>query len=281
MAAILETEDPDRLMRELEMLAALVDRTALDPGDDSEAGKKTVARVRKLISQLGDDDYQQRQSATTRLVLIGEPALPLIAEARLSKLPEVAKRATQIEKLIQEVLKEKRDAALDSSVFARAKPVFIFHPNAEQRVGTSVDIMEVRVNERSELKHLTPVLAGPEWSRIRVVKFDKHLAVFFGSNLERLDQMITNLKSLQQGDNVAAPEIAYGSPLLSVRGAEFQGSVARIARLIAGERLTEKEREERIDPELTSASVTIDPDFLAVEWRMSLPDLKAVRKIFK
>ncbi|MFT5322778.1 MAG: hypothetical protein ACI8P0_000619 [Planctomycetaceae bacterium] len=162
MAAILETEDPDRLMRELEMLAALVDRTALDPGDDSEAGKKTVARVRKLISQLGDDDYQQRQSATTRLVLIGEPALPLIAEARLSKLSEVAKRATQIEKLIQEDLKEKRDAALDSSVFARAKPVFIFHPNAEQRVGTSVDIMEVRVNERSELKHLTPVLAGPE-----------------------------------------------------------------------------------------------------------------------
>jgi hypothetical protein len=281
MAAILETEDPERLMPELDMLAALVDRTALDPAGDSEAGKKTVARVRKLILQLGDDEYQQRQSATTRLVLIGEPALPLVAEARLSKLPEVAKRATQIEKLIQEDLKEKRNAALDSSVFARAKPVFIFHPDAEQRVGTSVDIMEVRVNERSELKHMTPVLFGPEWSRIRVVKFDKHVAVFFGSNLERLDQMITNVKSLQQGNNVAAPDTTYGSPLLSMRGAEFQGSIARITRLIDGQRLTEKEREKLIDPELSSASVTIDPDFLAVEWRVSLPDLKAIRKLVK
>jgi hypothetical protein len=32
---------------------------------------------------------------------------------------------------------------------------------------------------------------------------------------------------------------------------------------------------------LSSASVTIDPDFLAVEWRVSLPDLKAIRKLVK
>ena len=34
LAAILETNDPERLMRELKMLAALVDRTALDPAGD-------------------------------------------------------------------------------------------------------------------------------------------------------------------------------------------------------------------------------------------------------
>ena len=279
MAAILKTDNPDRLIRELEMLASIIDRTAFDAGSKVEDGANTEALVRKLILQLGNDDFQRRQSATTRLVLIGEPALTLVAEARLSRLPEVARRATQIEKLIQEELKVKRDAALGSSVLAQAKPVFIFHPAAEQRVGISVDIMEVRVNEQSELKYGLPVLAGPQWSRIRLVKFDQHVAVFFGSNMERLDEMIANVLSLERGIDVALPETPYGAPLLSMRGAEVQGSFARMTRLVSGQQLTAKEREELDDPELSSASVTIEPDFLAVEWRVSLPDLKAIRKI--
>lgn len=278
MAAILTTDSSDQLVHELKMLASLVDRTAFNTGSSAENAGKTETLVRELIEQLGDDNFQKRRSATTRLVLIGEPALPLIREARQSTLPEVAAGASQIEKLILEALNEKRRAALASSVLGRAKPVFIFHPNAEQRAGASVDVMEVRVDERSELKQLMPVLAGPEWSRIRLVKSDRHVAVFFGSNLTRFEQLIANIGLMERGGDVGVPETPYGKPMLEMRGAEFQGSFARVIRLLDGLLPTTEDPDTLSDPELSSIGVTIEPDFLAVEWRASLPDMKALRK---
>jgi hypothetical protein len=280
MASILETDRPDVLMRELQSLAALVDRTAIGSVGDAADRKKIRARVRRLIKQLSDEDFQQRQSATTRLVLIGEPALPLAVEAKLSTDPEVAKRATQIAKMIRGELKQKQAATLKSSVLANAKPVFIFHPDADERAGASVDVVDVRINERSELRAVLPVLVGAAWSRIRFVKFEKHVAVFFfGSNLERLDAMIRNVQAKERGDEVSVPETPYGTPLLKMRGGECQASVGRILRLMKHPRLKETEPAELNDPELSTISVTLEPDFFTVEWRLSLPDLKAIRKI--
>lgn len=278
MAAIFQTEQPDVLMSEIQSLAALVDRSAFGAADNEEDRKKTQAIVRGLIARLADDDFEKRQSATTRLVLIGEPALPLVAGAKASEVPEVAHRAVQIEKLIQEKLREKQKAALELSVLAKAKPVFIFHPEAEKREGQAVDIMEVRLSEASDMQTPLAVTGGAEWSRIRFVKFEKHVAVFFGSNLKRLDEMIRNVQAMEQGSKVPAPESPYGSPLLKNRGAEFQGSLARIQRLTKFEQLTEEELSKQTDPDLSSVSVTIEPDFFTAEWRLSLPDLKAAKK---
>lgn len=276
MAAILETDQPEVLMNELQSLAALVDKSALGAVDNDQ--ERTQNLVTSLILQLGDDNYQKRRSASTRLVLIGERALPLVIAAKMSTNAEVARRAVQIEKLIREELQEKRMSALKSSMLTKAKPGFIFHPDAEERLGSSVDIMEIRVQKNSELQVLCPILAGKDWSRIRLVKFEKHVVIFFGSDLQRLDELIQNVQSLEDGAELSAPEASYGSPLIDARGAEFQGSVARILRLMKGEHLTEKQRAESDDPDLSSLSVTVEPDFIAVEWRLSLPDLKAIRK---
>ncbi len=278
MASILETDQPDVLMNELQTLAALVDRSALGAVDNNDDHERTQNLVISLILQLGDDDYQKRQSASTRLVLIGERALPLIIDAKMSTNAEVARRAVQIEKLIREELQEKQKSALNSSMLTKAKTVFIFHPDAEERLGLSVDMMEIRVQKNSELQVLCPILAGKEWSRIRLVKFEKHVVIFFGSDLQRLDELIQNVHSLENGAELPPPETSYGSALIDARGAEFQGSVARILRLIKGEHLTEKQRTESDDPNLSSLSVTVEPDFIAVEWRLSLPDLKAIKQ---
>lgn len=278
IAAILRTDQPDQLIRELESLASLVDRTALHTDDPAEARQKTDQLIRDLIRQLGDADFQKRQSATTRLVLIGEAALPLISDAKDSESPKVAARARQIEKLIQEDLNEQRAAALESSVLSQAEPVFIFHPDAERRSNASVEVIEVRLNEASELNQLLPILAGPEWPRIRLVRFRRHVAVFFGSNLDRFEQLITSTQAIERGNPVAAPETPYGTPLLDVRGAEFQGSFARVTRLVNGESPVDDDGDNLTDPELSSISVAIEPDFLAVEWRASLPDLKVLKK---
>lgn len=274
MASILQTDQPEVLMHELRSLAALVDRTSLGSAEDDDDHERTQKLIIRLILQLGDDDYQKRLSATTRLVLIGERALPLVIDAKMSTNPEVARRSVQIEKRIREELQEKQKSALKSSMLTKAKPVFIFHPEAEERLGSSVDIMEIRVQENSELQILTPILVGKEWSRIRLVKFEKHVAIFFGSDLQRLDELIQNVQSLESGIEISPPETPYGSPLIDARGAEFQGSVSRILRMIKGELLAEKGP---ADSAVSSVGVTVEPDFIAVEWRMSLPDLKAIR----
>jgi hypothetical protein len=276
LAAILDTDDPQRLIRELQTLAALVDRSAFGSPDNADDRENTHAIIRKLIVQLGDINFEQRQSATTRLVIIGEPALPLLKEARGSDVPEISRRSGRIETLIQEDLKERRDKALGSSVLAKAKPVFIYHPEAEERVDASVHVMEVRIQEDSELRPQLRFLAGPEWSRIRLVALKKHVIVLFGSDLKLLDQTIENLRQAELGGEVFVPETPYGQPLLRPRGAEFQGSIARIARLMKPPPLTDDHRNELQDPALSSAAVTLEPDFFSVEWRLSLPDLKAI-----
>ena len=87
------------------------------------------------------------------------------------------------------------------------------------------------------------------------------------------------MRAIERGEEVSIPETPYGKPLLTMRGGECQGSVRRILRLMKHQRLTGIEPETKNDPELSSISVTLEPDFFTVEWRLSLPDLKAIRKI--
>src|SRR5688572_29844468 len=63
------------------------------PADPEEEDRKTAARVRKAVKQLGDDDFNKREEAAKQLQEIGEPALPDLREAAASPDPEVRERA--------------------------------------------------------------------------------------------------------------------------------------------------------------------------------------------
>src|SRR4051812_11781249 len=54
------------------------------------------AEVARLITQLGDDDFDTREAATERLKEIGEPALDALHEATTSDDLEVRRRARRI-----------------------------------------------------------------------------------------------------------------------------------------------------------------------------------------
>ena len=60
---------------------------AVEP-DDTE--------IARLVRQLGSDDFDQREAATTRLKAIGEPALDAVTKAATSSDPEVRHRAEDI-----------------------------------------------------------------------------------------------------------------------------------------------------------------------------------------
>jgi HEAT repeat protein len=53
-------------------------------------------RIRKLIEDLGSDDFQTREAATAALTEIGEPAVDALTEAAKSADPEVSNRAKRI-----------------------------------------------------------------------------------------------------------------------------------------------------------------------------------------
>jgi WD40 repeat protein len=78
-------------------LAALLP-TAAPPADPASA------EVARLIRQLGNDDFETREAATTRLNDIGEPALPALHEALASKDAEVRRRAETIVAAIESKL---------------------------------------------------------------------------------------------------------------------------------------------------------------------------------
>jgi hypothetical protein len=73
--------------------------TAPSPLDDEPAAvpsQEEAVRIRKLIQNLGDDDYLVRESATRELMALGEIVLPAGREAMASTDPEVQLRATKI-----------------------------------------------------------------------------------------------------------------------------------------------------------------------------------------
>src|SRR5437763_14929515 len=66
------------------------------PPEDTEIGR--------LLKQLGDDEFQKREEATTRLKEIGEPALDALRKALTSNDAEVRCRAEDIAAFIEKKL---------------------------------------------------------------------------------------------------------------------------------------------------------------------------------
>src|SRR2546423_15078550 len=60
--------------------------------------------IARLVRQLGDDEFQQREAATTRLKEIGEPALVTLDKAATSVDCEVRRRAEDIVAVIENKL---------------------------------------------------------------------------------------------------------------------------------------------------------------------------------
>src|SRR5204863_8953154 len=62
------------------------------------------AEIARLIKQLGDDEFEKREAATTRLKESGEPALDAATKATTSSDPEVRRRAEDIVAAIEDKL---------------------------------------------------------------------------------------------------------------------------------------------------------------------------------
>jgi hypothetical protein len=87
----------------------LVAAALCDAAAAQSTGAATEPVIRRLIRQLGAEDFDQRQTAAERLIEIGPDALPLLEEARATSSDEVRSRAGR---LVQQLVREHHERGL-------------------------------------------------------------------------------------------------------------------------------------------------------------------------
>ena len=227
--AVLDTADAGKFLADMKQLARLAGGEGLDLSD--KGPRDDVAAVEKLIRDLGDDDFEVRESASRRLALIGKPALPLIEKATKAGDAEVRRRAEDLKEQIVAAATARRRELLSKEAPWRIRPTFHFEPKPEERAGHTVETARVRLLEKD-----APAAAalrevfGPDWDRVRLAARGKQVVVLVGSDERLLDAALANLKDGKPG--------LAGSKSLSAfaRQAEagHQAGAARLGRDRAG-----------------------------------------------
>lgn len=226
LVAVLDTDDAPRFLADMTDLARFVNASTLSADDDSKIDDKTIA---ELIAKLGHDEFQVRQTATTKLRLVGPPALPALEAAAESADAEVRFRARAVREQINKVLAEEREGLAKGDLLSQLKPNFAWFPRHEMRGGQSVDVVELRL-EAEDAAYAAQLhrLLGPEWRKLRLVAVGNRVVVLFGSNTALLDTAIGNVKAGEaalQGDPRYAPFRARNA---AESTAEFHLSLARL-----------------------------------------------------
>jgi hypothetical protein len=271
---ILDTADAEQFLKELRLLARL-------GGDDLDLSEKTgkddVAAVEKLIRELGDDAFAVRESATRKLALIGEAALPQLEKALTSSDPEVRRRAAEIKETIVATAVEHRKELLDKNALKHVHPVFGFSRKGETLDGTRVEVVRVRLTEKDPraAANLREIF-GPDWDRIRLAIHGRQVVVLLGSNQDLLRAALTNLKEGKRGLADAKPLAGATAHANPERRAELHLSLGAAQAFWTGADL---ENPKGAGPlALTSFAVTVDPDFLELDVWVPPAEAKVIEK---
>jgi len=271
LVAILDTNDAADLVAELRTLARMAEGK-LDL--TKKAGEGGVDIV-QLIKDLSSEKYQVRASATTRLRLLGEPALAYL-ERTAANPPdlETSRRAELLIREISAVAAERRKELLTKDLPRFVRPSFSFVAKAETRAGHRVDVVHVKLADKDQVysKQLQQ-LFGPDWDKIRLAVHKKQVVALLGSEVELFDQALANLKDGKPG--LAASKLAQkaASAQASRPSAAFYVSVESLLGLLNA-------RSRRLEPErLSSLILSADDDTLGLDMFLPIPDIKAINKV--
>jgi hypothetical protein len=273
VVAILDTEDPVKFIADMRELAHIADGKALDLS--TQTGRDTEGpKIEALVRDLGDRRFRVRQSATTKLRLLGEPGLPYLARAMKSGDLEVAMRARQLSAEIEQAASQRRKELLKKDLPRLVKPTFAFVAKAEQRGGSRIDVVTVKLADRDvaavpQFKQLF----GPDWDKIRLAVHGKQVVALLGSDVRLLEDTLANLKGGKPGLagwKVLAPFDRQRHP---ARRYEAHLSLQRALALVMG---TPKGQPAKQEPALTSWALTVEPDHVQVDLRLNSTDLKAI-----
>lgn len=270
MIAVLDTSDAPKFIADMTSLGRFVNAAGFSLDDAAESiDAKTIA---ELIAQLADDDYAVRQTATTKLGLIGATALPALEKAEQSRDPEVQFRAKHLRNQINANLAGEKHELLKGYLLTRLRPQLAFFPKAEERVKRPIDVVQLRLrpDEAGAADQLRR-LFGPDWNKLRLATVGKKIIVLLGSQTELLEEAIKNAAAEKKD----LPAELLTDRLPKDRTAEFHLSLTRAQQLTAASGEIEPLE---ADPPLTSFSLQIAPQQVQVNLFAPYEEVKNVSK---
>lgn len=272
LVAILETDDAEQFITDMSGLARFVNASGLSPDDFGET--IDVKTIQQLIAELGHDQYRVRQLATTKLGLVGKPALPDLEKAANSGDMEVRFRARSVRQQINNSLAGERADLLKRDLLARIKPNFAYFPKQETRSGRPIDFvqLQLQIDEAPVASRLKNLL-GPQWSKMRLATVDNRVIALLGSNTSLLDRAIANAKSGDAGIESGASYVTFRTRAQAERTVEFHLSLARAQQLVASEPRSTKPADSN-----TSFGLSIAPQRIRFDVFSPFEEVKAVVK---
>jgi hypothetical protein len=248
IAAVLDADDPEHVVSDVRELSEFIDGSRLFVPPDTEETDNSQppprlsdegeARVRKLVEQLSSDDSSARQSATIRLMLIGEPVRPFLEPLtersgdNESSRSESSRQARRVITLLDKARERNSKSALTPRFLDSADLRFRYStsntPDSNRQVH-SIKVEHVaRTGKLQILQQQTRKLFGPEWNRLQLVPFENRLLILIGSDPDLLRRAIASVESQNLSLQNETSAAIYGSPLNAARGAEFHIDLALI-----------------------------------------------------
>jgi len=272
--AILDTTDGERFLADMKRLARLAGTEGLDLSDRGQ--KEDVAAVEKLVRDLGDDSFEVRESASNRLALIGEPALPLIDKALKSEDAEVRRRAEDLKAQIVAAAEARRKDLLSKETPWRLRPTFHFAAKPDERAGHKIETARIHLTPKDApaSKTLREAL-GPDWNRLRLVAHGKQVVVLLGSDDRLLDAALANLKDGKPGLAEARALAPFTRQADTGHQLELHASVATWLEWLRADDLR---RSKTVGKAFSSAALTVGPDRLRVDLWVPASEVGAILK---
>ncbi len=200
LVAILDTGDSRKFLADMRQLATFVNRSGMKLS--SEKGKGIdEATVKKLVSELGHDEYRVRTAATVKLNLIGTPALPYLnAVLKTSKDAETLARARGLKKLILAASSDRKTKTIRQDLLSQLKPKFDYYPASETRNGHAVDIVKLKLSGKNVAAEPSlRAVFGQDWDKIRISTVGNRAVVLLGTNTDLFEEAVTNLVKKREG----------------------------------------------------------------------------------
>ncbi len=270
--AILDTEDAPRFLRDMKILLRMAQADSLDWNKKETAEEIDIA---KLVKQLESNIYKIRQSATTRLALIGERSVVYLQKAIESKTLDLesTRRVEGLLVRIQNEAAERRKLILDvksATLFPNPKMTYV--ANAEKRDGVSIDVIQVVLpgSDKAKTRHYTE-LFGPDWDKLRIGIAGKQLIIMLGSDARLLDACMQNVSKGTPGLLAGKRLARFHEQASPNRIFELHASLEGIMRLV-----TQDAGIERTD--LTSMALTLNPQSLQVQTRVTVSEIRVIAK---
>ncbi len=225
---ILEPANPGQFMKDVGQYVRFGNVEQFDP-----KGEASKAEIEKLVGELGSDDFETRDSASTKLGLIGDAALPYLVKAEKSDDAEVRNRAVELRRSLQAAADQRKKELAEGLVAKAFRPAFTLQLNAEKRAEANVHLLGMKFEAKADpysagLKDLL----GPEWNRLRLAVVNKQVVILVGSDLALLDQAIQNVRDGKPGLDQSAALAEFRKQAAPERRIELHLALSRVQALV-------------------------------------------------